>query len=577
MKKIITNLFRLSMLVAVQLVLVQGAFAQGNQDDNFLFNITTNAGTQTFKQEACGYGYAQFGASVQSQLCAEIVWGYGVSGDSLGCDTITNSYAGKFVVLRRGACNFSIKAYYAQQAGAIGVLIANHYATATDDGCSIIGMAPGTFADQVTVPCIFLCRDMADLIDNALKAGETVNGCFVLPRTGRPMAGYTNQIPVTQVDTFFNMGMQFINRNATDITNLVITTAVTGPNGYSTSFNTTVPSITAGLDTFLYVDAYLPPSVVGEYNVTFSNNVYNESRDTLTRKFWITDYTFGIDNTELRLDGGADRNDLFLNGGFIYQIGGLAISGPAGGNATYATFGIANIDSVYVDGNQVSVVVYDGDSDGDGFINLSGDWSDLGSDIVGIGVYDMVGTETEAGLIDLPLTDFLDPTLPISLQPQHPYYISLLYDGTFDGSGRNCAFSNTGWSDYLNFPTTPMFLGQFYDGGWGDRTVVCRMQLEGYVPGSSAVKSNLLDASKYTVTPNPANTYFNMNIDLAKTNEKVGLTLVSAQGKLIRQQTLNNFQNGQVRFDVADVPSGTYLMLIHTSEGQAIAKVAICH
>ncbi|MCW5923608.1 MAG: T9SS type A sorting domain-containing protein [Saprospiraceae bacterium] len=584
MNKMLTNITRLSVLVILQMALLQGLYAQGNQNDNFIFSIKSANTDQFFRQEACGFGYSQFGASVQSELCGDIVWGFSTAGDSLGCDTIVNNYAGKFVLMRRKTCNFSIKAYYAQQAGAAAVLIANHYDNVADDGCSIVGMAAGTFADQVTIPCIFLSRDMAEAIDNELQAGNPVEGCFLLPRVTGAWAAYSYAVPASQVDTLGAMVVNFINREPNVLDNLVIKVDISGPNGYSESFEALQDPVDVAFEGLLgFGEFYVPPAVPGEYTAVFSNNVYTESRDTVSRKFVVTDYTYAVDNLNLRLDGGAMRNDLFANGGFQYQTGALYFTGDAGAVATYATFGIANIDSVYVPGgddetNSVYVFLFDGDSDENGTINLSGGWSSIEADVVGIGTYVMKGNEKQDVLLDVPLEDFFEPGQAPVLKPNHPYYISFKYDGIPNGSGRNLAFTNTAHQSYLIInggPTTPMFLGQFYTGGWGDRTVVQRLQLEGYT--SSAKPEPKLSANKFSITPNPGNEYVYLNLDLENTNKQVVVSIFGMGGQPVRQSIVRNFQEGQMRFDVKDLPSGTYFMTIRTDEGVAVQKVAVCH
>lgn len=63
---------------------------------------------------------------------------------NIGCGTLSNAadVAGKIVVIDRGSCSFQLKTYYAQQAGAIGVIIANNAA----------GAAPGLGADSTVPP-----------------------------------------------------------------------------------------------------------------------------------------------------------------------------------------------------------------------------------------------------------------------------------------------------------------------------------------------------------------------------------------------------------------------------------------
>jgi hypothetical protein len=112
---------------------------------------------------------------------------------------------------------------------------------------------------------------------------------------------------------------------------------------------------------------------------------------------------------------------------------------------------------------------------------------------------------------------------------------------------------------------------------WGDRVVVTRLQLDGYTPSSTKNNGQLLDKSKYSVTPNPANDLVRLNLELTKPNSAVNVSILSGLGNTLRSQTLRDFQSGQINFDVRDVPSGTYLMWIRTTEGQTITQVTICH
>jgi len=70
----------------------------------------------------------------------------------LGCNAPLNNaadVAGKIAVIQRGVCNFSLKAYVAQQAGAIGVIIFNN-----DGTNATAGMAAGDYGASVTIPVV---------------------------------------------------------------------------------------------------------------------------------------------------------------------------------------------------------------------------------------------------------------------------------------------------------------------------------------------------------------------------------------------------------------------------------------
>lgn len=100
------------------------------------------------------------------------------------CQPLTNAaaVAGRIVLIRRGGCNFDVKVLHAQQAGAAGVIMANHL----DD--SLVNMAVGTaeVSDQITIPALFVGQ--AD--GNALEAASP--GVQVRFGSGERPAGSLN-------------------------------------------------------------------------------------------------------------------------------------------------------------------------------------------------------------------------------------------------------------------------------------------------------------------------------------------------------------------------------------------------
>src|SRR5262249_42144773 len=102
--------------------------------------------------------------------------GYTITGDvvlvndgsgspTLGCNPITNDVTGKIALIDRGTCGFVVKVKNAQNAGAIGVIIANN-------GAGTINMG-GTDA-TITIGALMVSQADGNTIKGAL-AGNTVN------------------------------------------------------------------------------------------------------------------------------------------------------------------------------------------------------------------------------------------------------------------------------------------------------------------------------------------------------------------------------------------------------------------
>jgi hypothetical protein len=82
-----------------------------------------------------------------------------------GCSAITNDLTGKIALLDRGTCGFVVKVKNAQNAGAIGVLIADNVAGSPPAGMS--GVDP-----TITIPSVRISLDNGNAIRAALASGN---------------------------------------------------------------------------------------------------------------------------------------------------------------------------------------------------------------------------------------------------------------------------------------------------------------------------------------------------------------------------------------------------------------------
>lgn len=95
----------------------------------------------------------------------------GTPEDSLGCFPLINSAEidGNIAVVYRGSCQFSDKAYQAQNAGAIAVIVINNVYGGP------IGMAPGDLGWEIFIPVIMISKELGELIYEELHNSE-ING-----------------------------------------------------------------------------------------------------------------------------------------------------------------------------------------------------------------------------------------------------------------------------------------------------------------------------------------------------------------------------------------------------------------
>ena len=116
-------------------------------------------------------GLATFGPDLTTTpITAEVVViDDGTSDGSQGCEPSNQpEMEGKIALIDRGGCDFSLKAYYAQEAGAVGVIIANFEDV-------ILGMGPADFAEEVTIPSVLITKQDADRIRAFAGSGLVVS------------------------------------------------------------------------------------------------------------------------------------------------------------------------------------------------------------------------------------------------------------------------------------------------------------------------------------------------------------------------------------------------------------------
>lgn len=112
-----------------------------------------------------GWGQAEF------NIEGVAIRGEDGSGTFEGCAALTNAadVAGKIAVIDRGSCEFGTKAFNAQNAGAIGVIIANNDTAAADE---IMGMSAGADGGNVTIPTVSVSYNSGQAIHAEIEAGR---------------------------------------------------------------------------------------------------------------------------------------------------------------------------------------------------------------------------------------------------------------------------------------------------------------------------------------------------------------------------------------------------------------------
>ena len=136
-------------------------------------------------EEMCSYIFDNcFGARV-SQLDAPLEAEFelvndGTADPTLGCEALVGFTPGNVAVLRRGICEFGMKAFNAELAGATAVFMVNDGRCGdfpASDQCAL-AMLAGDLGDLTTIPTIQVAQADGEPVITALESGQTVRGIY---------------------------------------------------------------------------------------------------------------------------------------------------------------------------------------------------------------------------------------------------------------------------------------------------------------------------------------------------------------------------------------------------------------
>lgn len=91
-----------------------------------------------------------------------------------GCGELITDMVGKIAVIQRGGCDFSLKVFNAQEAGAVAAIICNQAGINGGDGSELINMGPGDRAEDVRIPAVFLNLESCTKIRNAMSTEPVI-------------------------------------------------------------------------------------------------------------------------------------------------------------------------------------------------------------------------------------------------------------------------------------------------------------------------------------------------------------------------------------------------------------------
>ena len=224
-----------------------------------------------------------------------------------GCNSLINNLTGKIAVIYRNTCEFGLKAFNAQNAGAVGVIVINRNPN------EWISMGPGADGANVTIPVVML-----DINDGQTLVAEMANGpvvVFMGNKTGlfandialnansalAPKGGMVHSLLALNGTEFnFEVGAKITNPGNQPQSNVSLNAKVTNPSGVEV-YNNTVSGLslaagdTTGIEIFPGGTYTLPQFSLsaypaGTYTLTYTADLggTDEYADDNTLEFTFT-------------------------------------------------------------------------------------------------------------------------------------------------------------------------------------------------------------------------------------------------------------------------------------------------
>jgi hypothetical protein len=535
--------------------------------------LSRTIGDYTSQSDAVTWGVQP----LRTTVSAELVWvdddDLASDGlDTLGCDTTTMvDYTDKMVLIRRGECFFSDKIFFAQEAGAVAVVIVN-----ADGSDAIGGMAASDENDRgllVTIPAVFL-NDPGEAVSfiEALDAGETVFGTFQVRGFFGDLGPKNYGTPIAQVTPLDSIKVDLLNLDPeAPLLDVSASVDIITPNGTETKLTAEVDTINPDVIHTFEFEPFVPEEI-GTYEMLYTNSL---TADTLRRQFEVTNFTFQMDNgniPEWPVDSWiATTSEGFVEDLLVYDFGNYFQTNDQSTVATNATFSLGNPDSIRTGFNDADIfflTLFDTDPDGDGQ-SATGNEIDYSTfEPVGQTVYILNGNEEPYDLLTVEFPE------PIDLKANTGYLLMVQYNGV------NAALGTPPWYTYAGNETYPdlstmVFTDQLYTDGWaGDFRAVVRLHLDGFTVDAEDV---FLADNKATVFPNPADETFQLELELDEYADEVRVALVDMFGKIIERNVYEGIKGGTYTFNTANLSSGTYFLAVQTPEGQATKRIVVIH
>lgn len=492
--------------------------------------------------------------------------------DSLGCTTITNDLTGKIAVIYRGSCEFGLKAFNAEAAGAIGVIIIN-------PGGSPIPMGAGADGPSVTVPVTMISASDGAALQSQFDAGNDIV-VFWGPAFGvngddlgfdadsvlvSPAGGVLSTTSLDASEFSIPLGGWVYNYGFNDRTGVTVTADVS-LGGSSIYSNTSVAQdILSGERAFFSFPDFSQASYAnGDYVISYSisNSVVDEvtTNDSIASTFTINDNYYSlatIDATTGEPSNYSHAQVPVTDAGGFQQSQACVVyrnSNASRVAATGMTFSATKYDPltpVTLDGDFLEFYAFEWN---DAFTDLNDPfWSNAisGLSLNDLAFADFYYSSDDQGVLHT--VEFDDPLVLVDDQRYLFCMVSytdlvqfgidsrLSYDENVDRELQPTFMMNDGYAWFSNFN---------FNGNLGVPSMVVNT-----IPAATVS----VDENTVEVTPFPNPTKDIITIPLAGVEGNGSLSIMDLSGKIVSTQSVGVANGNNLTVDVSDLPAGVYV------------------
>lgn len=491
-----------------------------------------------------------------------------------------NDMTGKIAVIYRNTCEFGLKAFNAQNAGAIGVIIVNRDPEA-------VGMGGGADGTSVTIPVVMISSTDGETLIN-----EMANGAVTM-YIGNKMGAYGDDVgsntDFTLTSPFgvnsnligdmnFPLGIQIYNFGTNNQSEVYVTATLDGPSG-NLYTDVVGPLVMNAGDTIAIFDGYtysftpmtqMSAPVNGDYTLTYSLSIngvtdVSDFDNEFVSWFSVSDNIISL----ARLDGTTGRplsNSYPSNTEAAYESCMMYQHSNASALALRGFFFTPHADTSVTELAGAEIFAY-ARLWNDPWVDMNDAVFDTNNDPYQDFVDIRVGTYS-------PLTDdetdqpaYIQFTSPLQMVNDQRYLmclrtedpdISFGYDNDLDYSGN------------LNVnlqPVAPIMVvssgsDTWYTGAWsGSNAPSLGLDVFDAATISIEEPTAIIEAIAY---PNPAKDVvgISMNAEGAAV-----ITVTDISGKTVISQSVT-LMNGSTSLNIADLENGMYIFNVELENGQ---------